>query len=76
MRKNKFKEIKQKDLTGKYELNIDIKNSEPACFICLPPAPLKGHLNLYGVTMHQRIDCPDGKLYMVNEDSFKERDSK
>ncbi len=65
-----MKKIKPKDLLGEYKLKIDIKNSVPACMMCLPPVPLKDHKSLYGILVHSRVDCPPGMLYMVNEKDF------
>ena len=55
------------DLLGNYDLKIDIKNSEPACMMCLPPKALDGHKSLYGVLIHERIDCEPNVIYGVNE---------
>ena len=65
-----MKRFKPKDILGHYDLKIDIKNSEPACMQCLPPAPLKGHKILYGVMIHSRIDCPKDTVYIVNDENF------
>lgn len=66
-----MKRFKPKDFLGKYDLKIDIKNSEPACMQCLPPTPLKGHKTLHGVIIHTRIDCPKDTVYFINDDQFK-----
>lgn len=66
-----MKRLKPKDFLGHYDLKIDIKNSEPACMLCLPPAPLKGHKTLNGVMIHSRIDCPKDTVYFINNEDFR-----
>lgn len=58
--------IKADDFLGGYDLNVDIKKSEPACTKCLPPKALKDHKSLNGVLIHERIDCPANVVYMVS----------
>lgn len=65
-----MKRIKPSDFKGNYKLKIKIKQSEPACMMCLPPAPVKGHKSLNGVLFHSRIDCPPDTLYMMNDSSL------
>ena len=57
--------MKADDFLGNYDLNVDFKNSEPACTQCLPPRALKDHLFIDGVMVHQRIDCPADVVYIV-----------
>ena len=57
-------------LKGNYKVKINAKKSVPACTQCLPPAPLKDHLEYNGILVHSRIDCPEGEIYFINEDTF------
>ena len=63
--------LRKKDIFGKINFKVKIKKSEPACMLCLPPAPLKGHKILFGIMVHTRIDCPKDVIYMVNDKDFK-----
>lgn len=37
------------------------------CFDCLPPKKQEDHRYYKGVIIHERVDCPEGMLYMLNE---------
>lgn len=63
----KSKKLKRGDLLGKFNFNLKINKSEPACMECLPPTPLNGHAMIGGVMVHSRIDCPPGVMYMLND---------
>lgn len=65
-RKKKVMRLYKKDIAGNHKLKVKTRKSEPACTLCMPSAPLKGHKSLYGVLVHQRIDCPDGTFYLLS----------
>ena len=65
-----MKKLKRIDILGKHKLTIKIKNSEPACMMCLPTQPLKNHPLLHGILFHLRIDCPENTVYFLNEKEF------
>lgn len=62
-----YLDLLKENLGSKYNLEIDVKKSEPACTLCLPMAPLKDHLYYNGVMVHSRIDCEPDTFYMINE---------
>lgn len=46
------------------------KKSTLICVQCQPAIPMRKHLYLKGITIHQRNDCPPDILYMINENTF------
>jgi hypothetical protein len=68
-----FLKLNALDIKGKLKLGINIKKSEPACVHCLPTKPLKNHKYLFGMPVHERIDCPKDTLYLINEKKFRAR---
>lgn len=66
MKKPKYIKFTQLDIKAGIGIMIDIKKSEPACMICLPPKAIKDHKYLSGSMVHERIDCPENVLYFTN----------
>lgn len=66
----KYKKINKKDILSGIKLKVKAKKSEPACMLCLPPAPLRDHKYLHGIMVHSRIDCPPNNIYFFSEEEF------
>ena len=62
--------MKNTIILSSIKVDVDIKSSEPACMLCLPPAPMNDHLSLNGILIHSRIDCPKDAFYALNEEGF------
>lgn len=41
------------------------------CYQCSPVKPMEDHKSLYGVIIHERIDCEKDTIYMLNENQFE-----